>query len=73
MEPWQERVIEEQAALKERLKKLNTFLDDSVKVESIRRVDHSLLKRQRAAMTEYLTVLDIRILWFNPENIQDSV
>lgn len=58
MPEWQQRVIEEREELASRLAKLNSHLAAGIGP------GHALLKRQQAAMAEYLDVLGERIATF---------
>ena len=63
MEDWQLRVVQEDADLKEKLKKLNAYLD-GVTVSAENQVAISLLHIQQAIMYSYATILSARIALF---------
>lgn len=68
LKPYQERVIEERNQLRERLGKLKTYLEVTPfpvgAYEGAAREERVLLHYQRAAMDEYLHLLQKRIdLW----------
>lgn len=60
MEPFVERMIEEQAQLKERVVKLNTFLKSN-KFNELDDYQKSLLLRQREGMCVYFETLSARV------------
>ena len=62
MEPYQQRVIDEQEELESKLQKLNEFLDSGAMVSATEQ--ENLLKQSRI-MTEYFEILQKRIEWFN--------
>lgn len=55
-----ERMLQEQSELKERLIKLNAFIE-SEKIMSLDRANRTLLLRQSDIMTSYLETLSARI------------
>lgn len=66
MEDWQYRVIDERDVLKQKIERLETYLDQCVaSVET--QVQFSLLHIQLATMCAYATVLDTRIGLFKTE------
>lgn len=60
MEDWKERLIKEQAELKERLAKLTDFIN-SEKFYELSENNRQLLKNQKIAMELYLNVLNMRL------------
>lgn len=56
MEDWKIRLVDEQIELKERISKLNKFLEENKDHE-----DFDILTRQLSAMKEYLKALEERI------------
>lgn len=56
MEDWKIRLVDEQIELKERISKLNKFLEENKDHE-----DFDILTRQLAVMKEYLKILEERI------------
>ena len=60
-EPFVERMVEEQSALKEKLVKLNAFLSGK-KFAELDDYNKSLLIRQREAMAVYFETLTARIV-----------
>ncbi len=65
--PWQQRVVEEQAALSERLQKLDYFLNNRFHRESLTKPDLKLLQEQSSAMHRYHAILELRIARFKPQ------
>lgn len=64
MYAWQQRVVDEAGELRERLDKLNKFMDSGGH-KLLPDADADLLVRQRTHMTLYLEVLDERIARFD--------
>ena len=63
MQPHEKRVVDECFELSNKVDKLKTFLE-SDKSESINSYDKILLKQQLQHMSNYLDVLEIRIVRF---------
>lgn len=63
MQPHEKRVVDECFELSNKVDKLKTFLE-SDKSESINIYDKILLKQQLQHMSNYLDVLEIRIVRF---------
>jgi len=64
LQPHQQRVVEEEAELAERLKKLSLFFTTEVYAKLA--VEEQLrLRRQQSAMAEYLAILQDRIVAFH--------
>ncbi len=61
MSTWQDRVAVEAHELRERLDKLDAFLDKVVVDKDVSLDQWNLLRRQRAAMFDYLQTLDRRL------------
>lgn len=64
MEDWQQRVVKERDELAERIAKLDQFLnrfDSGTSDLVIDDENYYLLKLQRATMSRYLVILNIRI------------
>ncbi len=61
MSTWQERVAVEAYELRERLDKLDAFLGKAVVDKDISLDQWNLLRRQRAAMFDYLQTLNRRL------------
>jgi len=68
MEPHQQRVIDEQIELNERLTKLSAFIASSPVFESLSVLERQRLKEQEYHMTQYLNVLGRRIAAFGDPN-----
>jgi hypothetical protein len=64
LQPWQERVRDEQRELCEKVAKLNAFIQGEPFL-ALARVDKLLLLRQIIHMTAYAEVLDARISRFD--------
>lgn len=65
MQPYQERVIAEQAELAYRLTKLSAFISKGVPAfEALDNEDQRLMRRQREVMLEYHEILGDRIARF---------
>jgi hypothetical protein len=60
MEPWQQRVVDEQTALADRLVKLENFIG-TLLFNSLTEADQKLLLAQKEAMTVYWDILSARI------------
>lgn len=60
MEPWKERLINEQKDLKEKLVKLTEFINSS-DFYQLSPNNRQLLKNQKIAMELYLNVLNLRV------------
>ena len=63
-QPYQQRVVEEKNALKEKLDKLTVFLG-SESFKNLHETDQTLLIMQKRYMTAYLDILNVRIERFN--------
>lgn len=63
LEPWQQRVVEEQAALTEKLVKLKVFLESGA-FSSLDPITRHAMSAQYGAMVAYLFALDCRIALF---------
>lgn len=61
MEAWRERLLEEANSLEEKYRKLSDFIVGDMKFVSLDWADKVLLRAQRDAMNDYLTVLRKRI------------
>jgi len=64
MQPSQQRVIEEEAELRERLRKLSDFCAGEVFSTSLPVEEQLRLRRQQSAMGDYLAILQDRIVAF---------
>lgn len=64
LQPWQERVVEERAQLKDRLEKLRAFSRGPMGA-TLDLIDRHLLLNQDVAMDMYLRTLDKRIARFS--------
>jgi len=68
---WQQRVIEEHDALSEKILKLVNFVyEDSF--SKLSEIDQSLLRAQLAAMSNYSTILEMRMLFFTGKEETDA-
>ena len=65
--PWQQRVVEERAALSDRLQKLDCFLNDRFLRESVTERDLKLLQEQSSCMHKYHAILVLRIARFEAQ------
>lgn len=63
LKPWQQGVVEESTALKERISKLRAFVD-SEEHGRIQESERARLGRQLSVMFEYAIILDERIAEF---------
>lgn len=59
--PHQQRVVDEKAALDEKLAALGTLIDTNKTYDALPEVERCRLRRQRLAMTSYVDVLGERI------------
>ena len=67
MSEWQQRVVDEKAALDEKLKALNAFLDKNVESTKLPKGVRVLLIKQSATMKRYSDILAERINLFQAE------
>jgi hypothetical protein len=63
LQPWQERVVAEEAQLGERLRSLNVFVDGDG-FAALTETEQSLLRSQRYFMSGYLETIRQRIKMF---------
>jgi len=63
MEDYQQRVVDEERELREKLKKLEAFVASDV-FAGMAREDQSLLRKQHGYMANYLDILERRIVRF---------
>ena len=65
MKDWQTRVVDERAQLSVKLTALAAFISrrDSI-FDALTKEDKDLLRRQREIMSDYIDVLDTRIMGF---------
>lgn len=66
MESWHHRVIDERDVLKQKIERLEAYLDHAT-VSAEAQIQFSLLHIQLATMCAYATVLDTRIGLFKTE------
>jgi len=71
MQPHQERVIVERDELKNRLDKLNAFLNGDV-FKALPEIEQSDLLRQEAAMSKYFDALNSRISRFETSPAKEN-
>lgn len=64
IQAYQQRVMDEQQELAERLDKLGVFIDTNSAFERLDVEDQSLLRQQRTAMSSYNEILTKRIQRF---------
>ena len=62
---WQERVVNEQNDLFEKIDKLDLFIDNKSNFEKLNEVNRQLLLAQKSAMLAYGKILEVRISLFN--------
>lgn len=62
---WQQRVVDEKAALDEKIGKLEAFIDGGAYKEALYWVQRSLLAEQLSHMRAYADVLQQRIQYFS--------
>ena len=71
IQPHQERMLEEQDELQERMRKLLRFSESSAH-DKLPKVEQALLACQYSAMKNYSTVLDYRIELFEDAEDEDD-
>lgn len=64
---WQQRVVDEKAALDEKLKALNAFVEKSPESMKLSKGQRTLLTRQSATMKRYSDILGERIALFESD------
>ena len=63
MEQWQQDLLDTQVALKERLAKLADFTASEV-IDLLEQNEQTLIRKEQAAVAEYLCVVSARISYF---------
>ncbi|HAS8353333.1 TPA: hypothetical protein I7721_19805 [Vibrio vulnificus] len=64
MQPHQQRVVDEQTDLEDKVTKLNTFIASSSVFTDLDATQQGLLMAQVGAMNSYLEILNLRIASF---------
>ena len=65
LQDWQERVVNEQNDLFEKIDKLDLFIDNKSNFEKLNEANRQLLLAQKSAMLAYGKILEVRISLFN--------
>lgn len=67
LQDWQQRVINEQNDLFEKIGRLELFIDQGDDFSKLDDVEQELLRAQKGAMFAYAKILEVRILLFDAE------
>jgi len=67
LQDWQQRVINEQNDLFEKIDRLELFIDQGDDFSKLDNEDQELLRAQKGAMFAYGKILEVRILLFDTE------